>query len=181
MLELPSEFVAEADIYRLHPALLDMATGSAMFLIKGNDVARHLYVPISYGSVAISGALPAICYAYVRSKVGASIESPIATFDVSILDQEGEVIIEIGDFSVRQIRDGSLLENANHSLGIEPANTPGFEEVQESETTHSLDAISSEEGGRAFQRVLANPRVSNLVIFPSDFSAYVDQPEAAPF
>ena len=151
-----------------------MATGSAMFLIKGNDLARHLYVPISYDSVVISGALPATCYAHVRSKAGASIESPIATFDVIILDQEGEVIIEIGDFSVRQINDSSLLENAKHSPGAEPANTPGFEEVEEGETTHTLDAISSEEGGRAFQRVLANPRVSNVVIFPSDFSAYVD-------
>ena len=115
-MELSPEFASEADTYRLHPALLDMATGSAMFLIRGNETAKHLYVPVSYGSVKIFGPLPATCYSYVRAKSGASIDSPLATFDISILDREGKVIVEIGDFAVRQIRDLSLLESTTDEL-----------------------------------------------------------------
>jgi acyl transferase domain-containing protein/thioesterase domain-containing protein len=174
LLELPVEFAAEVDTYKLHPALLDMATGSAMFLIKGNEAAGYLYVPISYGSILISGPLPAACYSYVRSKAGASIESPIATFDVSLLDREGNAIVEIRDFSVRQIRDVGLLEAANPVLSAELGTTQEFESIEGYETAQSPNAISSQQGSRAFERVLANPPLSSVVVFPSDFAAYVD-------
>jgi thioesterase domain-containing protein/aryl carrier-like protein len=175
LLELPSEFSSEIDTYRLHPALLDMATGSALFLIKGNDAAGYLYVPISYGSVLISGPLPAACYSYVRSKAGVSIESPIATFDVTVVDREGNTIVEVRDFSVRQIRDVALLEDASPALSAEVANTEGLEAIDEHKTAQPSDAISSEEGGRAFARVLANARISSVIVFPYDFAAYIDR------
>ena len=146
------------DTYRLHPALLDMATGSAMFLIKGNEATGYLYVPISYGSISISGQLPASCYAYVRSKTGASIESPIATFDISILDREGNGVVEIGDFSVRQIRDVSLLESASPAASAEPESIRSLTQSKRRDAATVVMAISSEEGVRAFERVLANPR-----------------------
>jgi acyl transferase domain-containing protein/thioesterase domain-containing protein/acyl carrier protein len=169
LLELPGEFVADLDTYRLHPALLDMATGSSMFLIKGNDVAGHLYVPVSYGNLTIHGPLPASCYAYVRSKSGASIQSPIATFDVSILDLEGNVVVDIGDFSVRQIRALSLLESADQVVSTEESDEVGI-----TQSLRLSDGISSQEGGRAFEHIIANPPTSSVVVFPSDFSAYIE-------
>jgi acyl transferase domain-containing protein/thioesterase domain-containing protein len=174
-LELPAEFTDELDTYRLHPSLLDMATGSAMFLIKGNEAGDYLYVPISYGNISISGPLPATCYAYARSKSGASIESPIATFDVSVMDREGNAIVEIRDFSVRQIRDISLLEGVNSVLDTDLESTQEFEAIEAHEPAESRDAISSEEGGRAFERVLATRNLSNVVIFPSDFAAFTER------
>ena len=174
LLELPGEFAPEVHTYRLHPALLDMATGSAMLLIKGNEAAGYLYVPISYGNISIAAALPATCYAYVRGRSLVSIEDPIATFDVTILDQDGNAIIDIRDFSVRQIRDLSLLESANPPAGSGLASARRSEEIDGHQPGQAPDAISSQEGGRAFERLLASPHVSSLVIFPSDFSAYVD-------
>jgi acyl transferase domain-containing protein len=168
-LKLPEEFAAEVDTYRLHPALLDMATGSALLLIKGNETARHLYVPISYGSVRISAALPATCYAYVQAKSGASIESPIAVFDVSIMDPDGNVVVEVNDFSVRQVRDPSMLENTD------PRDKLEFSEATLPVAVGMADAISSDEGRRAFELVLANRKIPSVVVFPSDFSAYVER------
>ena len=165
--ELSPEFASEADTYRLHPALLDMATGSAMFLIAGNETAKHLYVPVSYGSVKIFGPLPATCYSYVRAKSGTSIDSPLATFDISILDREGKVVVEIGDFAVRQIRDLSLLESATDEL----ARADGDERQQASQMA---DGISSQEGAGAVERLIANSSPSSVVVFPSDFSSYVE-------
>jgi thioesterase domain-containing protein/NAD(P)-dependent dehydrogenase (short-subunit alcohol dehydrogenase family)/acyl carrier protein len=165
--ELSPEFASEAETYRLHPALLDMATGSAMFLIKGNETAKHLYVPVSYGSVKIFGPLPAACFSYVRAKSGASIDSPLATFDISIVDREGKVVVEIGDFAVRQIRDLSLLESTADELG----RADGDERQQAAQVS---DGISSQEGAGAFERLIANSSASSVVVFPSDFSSYVE-------
>ena len=175
LLELSTEFESEVDTYRLHPALLDMATGSGMLLIQGNEKTGYLYVPMSYGSVWISGPLPANCYAYVRSKTGASIESSIATFDVSILDMDGNTIVEIRDFSVRQIRDVSILESEHEGARAELEGTHEFETINQHEMEQTSDAISSEEGARAFEHVLRNPPTSSVVIFPSDFAAYIDR------
>jgi acyl transferase domain-containing protein/thioesterase domain-containing protein len=161
LLQLPPEYMTEVGTYRLHPALLDMATGSAMFLIKGNETAGYLYVPISYGRVYVSGQLPSTCYAYIRSKAGASVENPVATFDVTILDREGNAIVEISDFSVRQVRDLSLLDTAKSPV-----------DLTDRGMIPRMDAISSEEGSRAFARILAIPDVSNVIVFPSDFSEF---------
>ena len=180
LLDLPVEFASEVDTYRLHPALLDMATGSAMFLIQGNETTGYLYVPISYGTVSIFKPLSSTCYAYVRNKNGLSIESSIATFDVSILDLEGNAIVEIRDFSVRQIRDVSLLESEHTVVTPGTERTVEFEAIEEDETAKLADAISSEEGVRAFNHVLRNPRGSNVIIFPSDFSAYIDRGKPRP-
>ncbi|MGA9725840.1 MAG: SDR family NAD(P)-dependent oxidoreductase, partial [Candidatus Binatus sp.] len=174
LLELPAKFTREVDTYQLHPALLDMVTGSAMFLIKGNEVAGHLYVPISYGSIVISSPLPATCYAHVRSQAGTSIESPIATFDVTAMDLDGNAIIEIRDFSVRQIPEVSLLESSSPVVSIELVNTQEFDRSEAYETVESPNACSSKEGAQAFERVLANVRMSSVVVFPSDFARYVE-------
>ncbi|MBF6571305.1 MAG: KR domain-containing protein [Candidatus Binataceae bacterium] len=174
LLELPDEFVAEMDMYRLHPALLDMATGSAMALIKGNRAPGYLYVPISYGKISIAGPLPATCYAYLRTRSGASIEAPIATFDITILDWEGNVVVEISEFSVRQIRELSTLAS------IKPVAAANLDDLQASAANRAAgvaqlsDAITSAEGSQAFARLLAAPHSSNVVIFPSDFLAYLN-------
>ena len=174
VLELPAEFTSEAGTYRLHPALLDMATGSAMFLIKGNEATRYLYVPISYGSISISGPLPASCYAYVRSKTSTSIDDPIVTFDVSILDRDGNCVVEIEDFSIRQIRDVSLLDSASPAASAETENIPEFGAVNAHETVEWSHGISSDEGVRAFERVIASAHNPSVIVFPSDFVAYID-------
>src|SRR3984957_8251881 len=166
LLELPGEFASEVDTYHLHPSLLDMATGSAMFLIDGNEDAKYLYVPVSYGSVMLFDDLQATCYAYARAKSGASIDSPLATFDISILDREGCVVAEIGDFAVRQLRDLSLLESTS-------AEFAKVEENEGQQSPQQYESISSIEGARTFERVLANALASNIVIFPSDFSEYL--------
>ena len=85
VVELPSEFAADLTSYRLHPAILDMASGSAMFLIPGYDKIDYLYVPVAYGSLSIRGALPARCYAHIRAKGEMDSHSSIASFDITVL------------------------------------------------------------------------------------------------
>ncbi|MHB8383560.1 MAG: type I polyketide synthase [Candidatus Binataceae bacterium] len=172
LVQLPAEFGDEVHTYRLHPALLDMATGSAMFLIDGNEAAGHLYVPISYGAILISGPLPTTCYAYIRAKAGASIENPIATFDVTIMDRDGNGIIEISDFSVRQVRELSLLDRADPASASDMAKHQGIDEIHEGQSAQPADAISSQEGGRAFERIFGNSHASSFVVYPSNFSAF---------
>jgi thioesterase domain-containing protein/acyl carrier protein len=68
---------------------------------------------------------------------------------------------------VRQIRDLSLLESATDEL----ARADGDERQQASQMA---DGISSQEGAGAVERLIANSSPSSVVVFPSDFSSYVE-------
>ncbi|HXD90745.1 MAG TPA: SDR family NAD(P)-dependent oxidoreductase, partial [Candidatus Binataceae bacterium] len=119
--ELPAEFRPELAVYRFHPALADMATGSALFLIGGYDSVDSLYVPIGYERITLYGALPAKCYSHIRSRSRVTIEDPIATFDLTIADEAGNVVAEIENFSLRQVRDPASLERPVASRNPVPA------------------------------------------------------------
>ena len=43
-----SRFSADVATLRLHPALLDMATGAALYLTKDYDSTDDLFLPITY-------------------------------------------------------------------------------------------------------------------------------------
>ena len=69
-LELPAAYVAELEQFRLHPALLDMATGGAQALLPGFDRSSDFYVPFSYGCLCLWRSLPARLFSLVRLKDG---------------------------------------------------------------------------------------------------------------
>ena len=64
--EMPPEFASELDDLWLHPALMDVATGSAQALIPGFAPEDMFYVPFSYARVLSRGPLPATAVSHVR-------------------------------------------------------------------------------------------------------------------
>ncbi|HTT74913.1 MAG TPA: type I polyketide synthase, partial [Candidatus Binataceae bacterium] len=107
--ELAAEFLGDLGSYRVHPALLDMATGAALFLIPDYEILRSAYVPMNYGHIRVQRALPASFYSYLRMRGGSSADNPIVTFDADIIDEEGNSLIEIREFMMRRIQDGLKL------------------------------------------------------------------------
>jgi acyl carrier protein len=174
--ELPAEFLAELAAYRFHPALADMATGSALFLIGGYDSIDCLYVPIGYERITLYSPLPGKCYSHIRSRSGVTIEDPIATFDLTIADQAGNVIAEIENFSMRQIRDPASLERPVASRNLVPAATDPRVKIA---ADRSTDSIAATEGVAAFSRLLSYTGSANLTLFPADFSAAVQHSRPA--
>jgi acyl transferase domain-containing protein/thioesterase domain-containing protein len=171
---MPPEFHADFSSYRIHPALLDMATGAAMFLIPDYASAGHLYVPAWYGSITLYGDLPAKCYSHISLKRSASADSALAAFDIVITNESGDPVIQIVDFLLREVRDPATLAAGTSRRGVvaRPAN------LRSIAATTVADGISNAEGVAAFHRVLAAP-APNIVVFPSDFAVAVSQANPA--
>jgi thioesterase domain-containing protein/acyl carrier protein len=166
--ELAPEFISDLDSYKVHPALLDMATAAAMFLIPGYENSRSVYVPMGYGRIRVQRPLPARCYSYLHPHQGLSADSPIATFDAEILDDDGNLLIEISEFMLRRLDQD--LKLTRQAVQVLPAN--GDVEGKANHQKGTRDRISSSEGVAAFARLLKGAYAANVVVFPSDFNAF---------
>jgi NADPH:quinone reductase-like Zn-dependent oxidoreductase/acyl carrier protein len=108
MLELPDDLVAETGRYKLHPALLDMATG--FMCIKDQF---HHGLPFSYKSVRVKGPLPAKVYSYIRHSKNHHPATP--KYDVTIMDEEGTELVDVEEYALRNAGAGTAVRK--HSAG----------------------------------------------------------------
>jgi acyl transferase domain-containing protein/thioesterase domain-containing protein/acyl carrier protein len=179
--ELGAQFNTDLHHYKLHPALFDMATGAAMFLITGYESADKLYVPMSYDSLVVHGALPRRCYSHIRARTPVSAESLVASFDISILDESGVVVVEAENFSLNQIRDPSVLV----SRPTEPTANNGDAPViaakyPRSRIDRSEGSISTVDGAGFFDRIINGEYSSNTIVFPGDLPALLENSRPRP-
>ncbi len=118
-LHLSQEFAAEASEYRLHPALLDIATGCAMDLIPGyaaQETAQNLWAPISYRGCRYYAPLTAEVVSWLRVTADSSVDSGFAAFDVTIADTAGRVLVEIEQLTLRRIDVELRIPQPRHEL-----------------------------------------------------------------
>lgn len=158
-LALPAAFRGDiARGFRLHPALLDLATGWAMGLIEGYE-PTHLWAPVSYASARVHRPLPAEIRSWVRNAGPNRADGSFARFDVTLTDPEGRVCVEIEGFSIRRL-DGAFdlsarpdpreLEFPRDETAARPTSPA------EARLRHNLSqGIRPEEGAEAFGRALA--------------------------
>ena len=155
-LALPQEFAGDLNEYGLHPALLDMATGFPLLLIDGYDPG-DLYVPLSYQTVRVWKAIPQRFFSHARCTSRAQREA--ATFDVTLVDQNGSVLAEIEQLVVRRVADpAKLLASArpigrNARTSSSGPSAPSLPELLQL----AIDCgITPAEGVEAFSRILAH-------------------------
>jgi acyl carrier protein len=167
-LSLPSAFMGDIASFRLHPALLDMATGGAQELIPEFDAARDFYVPFSYGRVLLLGQLPGRFWSHVR--LGPGTRDGLAMFDVTILDEHGRVVIDINDFCMKRV-DGARLV----ATGREGANASVDASIDASvslaENMLRL-GMKPAEGLDALEWILASPATPQIVVSTVDVAAW---------
>jgi acyl transferase domain-containing protein/thioesterase domain-containing protein len=101
-LSLPPEFAGEAGEWLAHPALMDIATGWAMALIRGWS-PEHLWVPMGYGSVRLHAPLPARVISRIRNAGENSDAQGMAQFDIVLAGPDGAVVAEIRGFAMRKL------------------------------------------------------------------------------
>jgi acyl transferase domain-containing protein len=87
----------------LHPALMDIATGYAMALIDGYDPAQGLWVPVTYGRIVLHQPLPASIWSHAKLNTQNDLGPGFATFDVTIMDEQGVVLVEVESFTVKHL------------------------------------------------------------------------------
>ncbi|MEF9606128.1 polyketide synthase dehydratase domain-containing protein, partial [Paracoccus sp. PXZ] len=101
-LSLPSEYAAEAGEWLTHPALLDIATGWAMDLIKG-WTPGNLWVPMGYRAIRLYAPLPAQVVSRIRNAGENSDAQGMAQFDITLAAPDGTVCAEIRGFALRKL------------------------------------------------------------------------------
>ncbi|WP_147114314.1 type I polyketide synthase [Tateyamaria sp. syn59] len=176
--ELSLPETAQGDLeagYRLHPGLMDIATGWAMGLIEGYDPQAYLWVPVNYRSVKVFRDVPERIVSWVRNAGENRATSEIASFDVTLATPEGEVCVEIRGFSIRRMETSVGFAATEET----PAPT-GPETVQplspaEERLRHNLgQGIRAEEGADLFLRALAL-KTPQVILSSLDIPAMITQ------
>ena len=156
-IEMPDAFTGDLAEYQLHPALLDMATACAQSLVPGVDPAVDFFVPMSYTRLRILGPLPKKRFSHVRLAETDLDPREIVVFDVTLMDEEGVELVDIGEFMMTRISDHGQLDGARQAhpsrrthvqLDDPPQSTPA--------ATGLEDAIRPAEGIEVFQRALSS-------------------------
>jgi amino acid adenylation domain-containing protein len=100
-LELPPERAADFDSYLLHPSLVDGALQTVLGLVGLTDPESPvLYLPIAVGEVNLHAPLSRRCLAYA-TYAGRTTGSKIRKFTIWIVDDAGNVLVQIKDFTTR--------------------------------------------------------------------------------
>jgi len=177
-LVLPEQYVGELEDYALHPALLDYATGWAMDLIEGYDRADGLWVPVSYETLRVHGALTPELAASARCH-GSTADEGYASFDVTLTDADGNVLVEIERFSIKKLPDGVLVETEPAARELEP-DAAASDSLQLSPAQrsfrHNLSlGITPAEGTRALERVLAAEPRPHVVVSSLPLDGLLEQ------
>ena len=171
VLELDATFTADLRNYVAHPALLDLATGSALYLIRDYDSSNSVYLPVSYARLTVHKPLPAKVYSYIRSREPISTQE-VASFDISLLDEQGNSLIEIEQYSVRRMENLRTISGMH--VGSRSKAQASLPEVDH------RSVISPVEGAQALSRILASEVRGNIIFSPLDIETPSDQNQQTP-
>ncbi|KPA09809.1 Beta-ketoacyl synthase, partial [Candidatus Magnetomorum sp. HK-1] len=95
---LPDKATNNFEQYQLHPSLMDGALQTTAGIIN-NKQSDDGFMPFSIGNVQYYQPIPASCFAYASMKE----RSDSKVFDITIVDESGNVCIKILDFVSRPI------------------------------------------------------------------------------
>ena len=98
-LELPDALKEETESYRLHPALLDNATG----FLAWHFQSLGTYAPFSYKQIDVTGPLPPSIYSHAQVISDSQSSKDSLKFDIVIADKEEREIVRIKEYSLRKI------------------------------------------------------------------------------
>ncbi|MGH9613847.1 MAG: thioesterase domain-containing protein [Bryobacteraceae bacterium] len=158
-LELPDDFSSDLESFKIHPALLDAATGSAMFVIPDYDLTQDLYVPVSYKHITLFADLPRKCYCHIRSSSSNTVRNELAVFDLTLMDGEGQIIAEAEEFVLMRLSDtatlsaGRLRQNEGTRTSADGAISASTE-------------MSLQNGVQAFGAILAGNLPHQIIVAP---------------
>ena len=187
LLELPEAYRSDFERIGLHPGLLDYATGYAMDLIEGYSPSLGLWIPVSYGRMAVFGPLPARVYSWVRSRGENRASSDFAVFDVTICDAEGRVLLEIEEYTIKRLATAPDFTRdappVRADVEFEAAlGGRGDRELSPAERQLRRNyerGIRAQEGADALMRVLALDDAAQAAVSSLDLAGLIRQAERA--
>lgn len=169
-LELPEEFADDFAQYKLHPALLDRATGTAKHYLVNDG---H-YLPMSYKRLQVKQPLPRKIYAHIMFRDDLPHEQTI-TFDIILMDESGTESVVIDAFSQKRINNTA--EPLRALSGTKPSSArplPANDDIGVYERA-MREGILPHEGIEAFKRILSNPLPPQVVVSARDLQTSIAQ------
>jgi thioesterase domain-containing protein len=169
---MPAPFVSELASLWLHPAVVDVATGSAQALIAGFVAEDTFYVPFSYGRLLVRGPIPERAVSHVRLR--ASSAKDFAVFDVAICDERGNEVVSVESFSMRRVADRArlTLRAPSPTVVVDPSAT-------ENPISAALrNGMSPAEGVDALDRILAADVAPQVVASSVDLLRWIAEVDA---
>ncbi|MDB6121032.1 MAG: 6-deoxyerythronolide-B synthase, partial [Pedosphaera sp.] len=165
-MELPEQFLADLDLFKMHPAMLDWATSFALHLIEGYEASELMYIPFSYKRLRMHAPLSRHIYSHARCLEPSNQAMP--TFNLTITDPDGVVLVEIEEFSMKGIQPMDHTKAASKT-GQERSPRPG--------TLHFdlQSAIAPAEGLAALDRILSRPGLPQVVVSPQDLPVWLER------
>ncbi|MCP4137976.1 MAG: SDR family NAD(P)-dependent oxidoreductase, partial [bacterium] len=112
LIELPAHISSGLDGFVLHPVLMDGAMQTVIGFMANIELKSDaFYIPVSSGEIEIINPLPQICYIYI-SVVGERNASgyDIKIFNILFLDEKGNELVKIYNFSIRALQDSEKNE-----------------------------------------------------------------------
>ncbi|HVR99226.1 MAG TPA: SDR family NAD(P)-dependent oxidoreductase [Thermoanaerobaculia bacterium] len=172
LLELPAAFAADLDSYKLHPALLDIATALTGMFEEDN------HLPLSYSRLTFVRPLPARFYSWVRRRDDRAGGGVIAS-DVTLVDESGEVLVDIEGFQMKKVGEAvSRLERGGEATAPQaaaPAPAAPADHAEKGEGLFAQGGMLNAEGLEAFRRILSRRPGPQVAVSPRDLNAAVEQ------
>ncbi|HEY0602895.1 MAG TPA: SDR family NAD(P)-dependent oxidoreductase, partial [Herpetosiphonaceae bacterium] len=156
-LELDPAFTADLARMPLHPALLDVATGSIQRIRRGS------YLPLTYGALRIYRPLTGVVYSHVRYLHDERDNNETLTCNITLTDESGRCLVEIDAFSMRRV-SGAAVEALKADLA--PTAAP---------VSADRPGILSDEGWQVFKRLLAGARMPQIVVSVQPLELVIEQ------
>jgi natural product biosynthesis luciferase-like monooxygenase protein len=169
-LELPEEFADDFAQYKLHPALLDRATGTAKHYL----INEGYYLPMSYKRLRVKQPLPRKINAHIRFRDDLPHEQTI-TFDIILMDENGTESVVIDGFSQKRINNTA--EPLRALSAVKPAGarpSPASDDLGVYQRA-MREGILPHEGIEAFKRILSNPVFPQVVVSARDLQTSIAQ------
>jgi acyl transferase domain-containing protein len=173
-IELNERFSGDISTFHIHPSLLDLATGVAVYLTADYENSEDLFLPFSYRRMRVYRPLPAKLFSHIRAKQQDPHRSEVEIFDITLFDELGLTLAEIEGFSVRRIADP--FKSLHESPRVHNNEHPREDALIEIPDRAGILAI---DGVRALVRFLSgrSPRAVIAVAQPLDG---LDQPIRVP-
>ena len=165
-LSLPREFFTDlVEGWRLHPALLDIATGYAMALVAEYEKSDTLWAPISYGRIRVLGDLPAVICSHVSLAEVGQTQQGYAVFDVTIADPDGRVLLQVDRFMVKRLAaDTGFAEGAQIAAAKTRNASDGASSAVSADFAFQVSlGILPSEGFEVLERALASGKTQPIV------------------
>ncbi len=187
---LNQEFEDDFLDYKIHPALLDIATGYAMELIEGyasNGQAENLWVPVSYGSFEYYRPLSMGVYSWVRNSRPNKVTDDFASFDICLYDYDGNLLAKVNKLTIRKMigevdfskEDNSqALEIDNRSTAVGDVEFRSLSPAEMAFQHNLSQGILPSEGAEALITILERCHDPEVIVSSLDLESLIREVDA---